>query len=151
MEKVLQILVVFGLLMLLIWRSIRSREERIRRFSFLLRLRPPLEERVRTRLIVGKVVTNLRVQGEFPDEYESRLGLPNDADAWLLDEECRLMLCYRNVGKLTIYRRSTHHIRELQELPVPMDCSNLAWDPVEREIYLEEDGDWFVYGQEEPE
>ena len=134
--------------MLLIWRSMRSREERFRRFSFLFRLRPPLEEAVRARLISGKFVTNQRSRGEFPDDYENQLGVPSDTDAWLLDEENSLMLCYRLDGKLMIFRRSARHIRELQKLSVPMDCSGLAWDPMEREIYLEEEGDWFVYGQE---
>jgi hypothetical protein len=31
---------------------------------------------------------------------------------------------------------------------VPMDCTGMAWDPQERKIYLEENGDWFVYAEE---
>jgi hypothetical protein len=29
-----------------------------------------------------------------------------------------------------------------------MDCTGIAWDPEEQKIYLEEDGDFFVYGPE---
>ena len=138
MEKVLQILIVFGLLMLLIWRSIRTREERFRRFSYLRRLRPPLAEGVAARLVAGNFG---RAEGE--NDW-----LPDDTDAWIWEEESRLLLCYRLDGKLTIYRRSGRSFREMQELSAPMDCTGLAWDPQERTIYLEEDGDWFVYGEE---
>jgi hypothetical protein len=29
-----------------------------------------------------------------------------------------------------------------------MDCSGITWDPEEQKIYLEEGGDYFVYGPE---
>ena len=74
--------------------------------------------------------------------------LPNHPDAWLWDEERRLLWCYRVEGKLAIYRQSGRGFREMQELSAPMDCTDMAWDPQERIIYLEEDGDWFVYGEE---
>jgi hypothetical protein len=138
MEKVLQILAVFGLLMLVIWRSIRGREERFRRFSFLGRVRPPLPEGVQSRLVNG-------VFGAVGEAY----GVPSDADAFLLDEDSRMVLLYWLDGKLTINRRMAGgRTRELQELSVPMDCSGIAWDPEERKIYLEEGGDHFVYGPE---
>jgi hypothetical protein len=67
----------------------------------------------------------------------------------LWDEDRRLLLLYWAEGKLVIYRRTAGgRNRELQELAVPMDCTGLGWDPQERRIYLEEDGDWFVYGEE---
>jgi hypothetical protein len=138
MEKVLQILAVFGLLMLVIWRSIRGREERFRRFSFLGRVRSPLSEGVRGRLVGG-------VFGAVGEAY----GGPSDADAFLSDEDSRMVLLYWLDGKLTINRRMEGgRNRELQELAVPMDCSGIAWDPGEMKIYLEEDGDYFVYGPE---
>ncbi len=122
--------------MLLIWRGIRERDEQFRRFSYLARVRPPLEAEVTERL----------VNGVFGAEA---YGIPVDTDAFLLDEDSRMLLLYRLDGKLTINRRMAGgRNRELQELAVPMDCTGLAWDPQERKIYLEEDGDWFVYGEE---
>jgi hypothetical protein len=141
MEKVLQILLVFGLLMLLIWRSIRPREEGFRRFSYLERWRPPLSEEVRMRLITGRFGLSQEAERALP-------GVPDNADAYLWDEDSGLMLCYFAEGKLTIYLRSGHALRELQELSVPMDCTGMAWDAQERKVYLEEDGDWFVYAEE---
>lgn len=138
MDKVLQILVVTGLLMLLIWRSIRGREERFRRFSYLVRVRPPLAAEVAKRLVRG-------IFGASGETY----GVPMDADAFLLDEDSRIVLLYWLDGKLTIsLRMAGCRNKELQELAVPMDCTGLGWDPQERKIYLEEDGDWFVYAEE---
>ena len=140
MEKVLQILAIFALLMLVIWRSMRGREERFRRFSFLGRVRPPLAAEVTERLVSA-------VFGLVPGREAS--GVPDEADGYLGDEDSRMLLLYWRDGKLIIYRRiAGGRNRELQELAVPMDCSGLAWDPVERRIYLEEGGDWFVYGEE---
>lgn len=140
MEKVLQILLVFALLMLVIWRSIRGKEGRFRRFSYLSRLRQPLSEEIRSRWIAG----------EFgAAEERSGYGVPEDADAFLIDEDSGLLLCYRQEGKLLIYHWSPDaRNKELQEMPVPMDCTGLSWDPAERKIYLEEGGYWYVYGPE---
>ena len=140
MDKVLQILAVFALLMLLIWRSIRGREDRFRRFSYMARVRPPLSEEVRQRLVVG-VFGQAGVREAF--------GVGNEAEAFLWDEETRMLLLYWRDGKLVIYRRmGGGRNREMQELAVPMDCTGMGWDPEERRIYLEEDGDWFAYGEE---
>jgi hypothetical protein len=159
MDRVLQILAVFGLLMLLIWRSIRGREERFRRFSYLARVRPPLAAEITERLVYGitKRSEGYERGGEWrssSDEVHGRggeaYGMPLDADAFLWDEDSRMLLFYWLDGKLTINRRVVGgRNRELQELAVPMDCAGMAWDPQERKIYLEEDGDWFVYGEEE--
>ena len=125
--------------MLLIWRSIRGREERFRRFSYLARVRPPLAPELTDRLVSG-------IFGAGGEAY----GMPLDADAFLWDEDSRMLLFYRLDGKLTINRRMAGgRNRELQELAVPMDCAGIAWDPQERKIYLEDDGDWFVYGEED--
>jgi len=140
MEKVLQILAVFALLMLLIWRSIRGREDRFRRFSYLARVRPPLSEEVRQRLVVG-------IFGQA--EVRETFGVTNEAEAFLWDEESRMLLLYWQDGKLAIYRRmGGGRNRELQELAVPMDCTGIGWDPEEQKIYLEEGGEFFVYGPE---
>jgi hypothetical protein len=140
MDRVLQILAVFVLLMLFIWRSIRGREERFRRFSYLARVRPPLAAEVRERLVSGAFGA---VEGQGP------YGVPDRVDAALWDEESRIVLLYWLDGKLTINRRMAGgRNRELQELAVPMDCTGIAWDPEEQKIYLEEDGDFFVYGPE---
>ncbi|HTR28866.1 MAG TPA: hypothetical protein VMH27_06335 [Puia sp.] len=153
MEKILQILAVFGLLMLLIWRSMRAREERFRRFSFLGRVKAELEEQVGGRMINGV----FRETGRTDDPEAAaagrgdseRIGVPDNADGWLSDEEGRLVMSYSREGKLTIGRRTSgSHIKELQEMSVPMDCTGLGWDPVERRIYLKESADWFVYGEE---
>jgi hypothetical protein len=144
MEKVLQILAVSALLMLLIWRSIRRRDERFRRFSYLGRVRAPLAEDIRRRLVSG-ITKRSEVHGMGGEAY----GVPVDVDAFLWDEDSRMVLLYWRDGKLTINRRMAGgRNRELQELAVPMDCTALDWDPLERKIYLEEDGDWFVYGEE---
>jgi hypothetical protein len=140
MDRVLQILAVFVLLMLFIWRSIRGREERFRRFSYLGRVRSPLSEGVRGRLVGG-------VFG--PVGGREIYGVPDEAYGYLWDEDSRMVLLYWLDGKLTINRRMAGgRNRELQELAVPMDCTGIAWDPEEQKIYLEEDGDFFVYGPE---
>ena len=149
MEKVLQILAVFSLLMLLIWRSMRGREERFRRFSYLKRLRPPLPEDIRRRLVMGVFGRMGEREGHGGAGDPEASGLSGDADAFLVDEESRLIFRYRVDGKLTVCRRMAGgRERELQELSVPMDCTALAWDPEERQLYLEEEGDLFVYGPE---
>ena len=140
MEKVLQILLVFALLMLVIWRSIRGKEGRFRRFSYLSGLQQPLSGEIRQRWIAGKFGAA---------EERSGYGVPEDADAFLIDEDSGLLMCYRIEGKLLIYHWSPGgRNKELQEMSVPMDCTGLSWDPEERKIYLEEGDYWYVYGPE---
>ena len=138
MEKILQILAVFALLMLAVTRFIRERDSTFRRFGFL-----------------GRSKVGLRGDGELiegvfgPAEERERLGVPDGADAFLFDEESRLLFCYTVEGRLTIYRRLAGGVkRELQELSVPLDCSAMWWSPQDRKIFLEEGGEWFVYGAE---
>jgi hypothetical protein len=139
MEKILQILAVFALLMLVVTRFIREREEKFRRFGFLGRLRGGLQGD-------GELI-----EGVFgPAEERGRLGVPDGTDAFLFDEGSRLLFCYTVEGRLTIYRRLAGGVkRELQELSVPLDCSAMWWNPQDRKIFLEEGGEWFVYGAEE--
>lgn len=139
MEKILQILAVFALLMLVVTRFIREREEKFRRFGFLGRLKGGLQGD-------GELM-----EGVFgPAEEREGLGVPDGADAFLFDEGSRLLFCYTVEGRLTIYRRLAGGVkRELQELSVPLDCSAMWWNPQDRKIFLEEGGEWFVYGGEE--
>jgi len=140
MEKILQILTVFGLLMFVVARFIREREEKFRRFGFLGRLKGGLPEDKRGDLTEG-------IFG--PADERERLGVPDDVDAFLFDEESRLLFCYTVEGRLTIYRRLAGGVkRELQELSAPLDCSAMWWDPQGRKIFLEEEEEWFVYGAE---
>jgi hypothetical protein len=141
MEKILQILAVFALLMLVVARFIREREEKFRRFGFLGRLKGGLQ---------GSGDGDL-MEGVFgPAEERERLGVPDGMDAFLFDEGSRLLFCYTVEGRLTIYRRLAGGVkRELQELSVPLDCSAMWWSPQDWKIFLEEGGDWFVYGADE--
>jgi hypothetical protein len=144
MEKVLQILAVFALLMLIIWRSIRGREDWFRRFSFVGRARQPLGEEVQRRLVKGVFGGEGGLEGG-----REAFGVPVESEAFLWDEESGMLLVYWRDGKLVIYRRMVGgRNRELQELAVPMDCSGITWDPEEQKIFLEEGGDYFVYGPE---
>jgi hypothetical protein len=90
------------------------------------------------------------MEGVFgPAEERERLGVPDGVDAFLFDEGSRLLFCYTVEGRLTIYRRLAGGVkRELQELSVPLDCSAMWWNPLDRKIFLEEGGEWFVYGAE---
>jgi hypothetical protein len=140
MEKILQILAVFALLMLVVTRFIREREEKFRRFGFLGRLKGGLP-------VGGE---GGLMQGVFgAAEEREQLGVPDGADAFLFDEERRLLFCYTMEGRLTIYRRLAGGVkRELQELSVPLDCSAIWWDPQSWKIFFVEEGEWFVYGAE---
>ena len=140
MEKILQILAVFALLMLVVSRFIRERDSTFRRFGFLGRLKGGLQGGGEGGLMEG-------VFG--PAEERQWLGVPDGVDAFLFDEGSRLLFCYTAEGRLTIYRRLAGGVkRELQELSVPLDCSAMWWNPQDGKIFLEEGGEWFVYGAE---
>ena len=140
MEKILQILAVFALLMLVVTRFLREREEKFRRFGFLGRLKGGLPEGGD-----GEVMKGMSGTAEDRD----RLGVPDGMDAFLFDEGNRLLFCYTIEGRMTIYRRlSGGAKRELQELSVPLDCSAMWWSPQDWKLFLEEGGEWFVYGAE---
>lgn len=121
MDKVLQILVVFGLVMLVIYRFIRGREPLYRPYEFLARLRPPLQAEVEQRMVLAE-----------------GYGLETDT----------MYFEYRAEGSLTIYRRRPQgRNKEVQEIAVPVDCTSIAMDPLENKLYFEAGGYWFVYGQ----
>ena len=125
MDKVFQILIVFGLVMLLIYRFIRGKAPQYLPFDFIMRLRPPLDAEVEQRLIAGEGVE---------EGYE------------LATEE--LFFSYRVTGSLTIYRRMAQgRNRQVQVMAAPLNCTAMAIDPAENKLYFEADSYIFVYGQ----
>ncbi|HEV9037516.1 MAG TPA: hypothetical protein VGQ51_12870 [Puia sp.] len=121
MDKVLQILIVFGLILLFVYRMIRGREQIYRPYEFIIRLRAPLPAEVELRMVLAE---------------DNRL----ETDTLFFDYEVE--------GRLTIYRRRQQaRGRQVQELAVPVDCTAVAMDPVENKLYFEAGGYWFVYGQ----
>ncbi|HVS94827.1 MAG TPA: hypothetical protein VHE54_00020 [Puia sp.] len=127
MDKVFQILIVFGLVTLLIHRFIRGKGPQYLPYDFLVRLRPPLSAAVEQRL----------------DPAD-----PVDAEGFELEKD-DLLFSYRMTGSLTIFRRRPQGgKREMQELAVPIDCTAMAIDPTTDKLYFEAGGYWFVYGTE---
>ncbi|HXB95584.1 MAG TPA: hypothetical protein VNU70_10510 [Puia sp.] len=124
MEKVFQILAVFAVMMLVIYRFIRGRGHSYRPYEFVVRLRPPLPAEVEQRLIVAEHGEGCRLEMED------------------------FVFCYRAEGSLTIYRRQQQgRDRQVQELAVPLDCTAVAMDPIDKRLYFEAGGYWFIYGQ----
>jgi len=124
MDKVFQILIVFGLVTLFIYRFIRGREQSYRPYEFILRLRAPLAVEVEQRLIIAAAEEGFRLETEH------------------------LLFHYRPEGSLTIYRRRPQgRDREVQEMAVPVECTAMGIDPVEGRLYLAADGYVYVYGQ----
>jgi hypothetical protein len=140
MEKVLQILIVFVLLMLVVSRFFREREPRFRPYDYLNRLRLPLPAGVQERLIGAVFGVEEAVEW-------AKLGVEGYADAFLFDEDSRLLFCYSVVGRLVIYRRGAKGIcRQMQELAAPLDCTAMALDPADGRLYFEAGDHLFVYG-----
>jgi hypothetical protein len=135
MDKIFQILAVLVLLVLLITRSIKGREPRYRPYDYIKRFKPPLPPGVEERLIVA-------VPGA-PDGLDTGLA-ESLIDMFVSGEE--IVFCYSAVGRLTIFRREGERYRYLQELPVPLQCTAMALDPVEGMLYFEAGGFLFVYG-----
>lgn len=135
MEKILQILAVFVILMLVISRFIRGREPRYRPYDYLLRRKPPLPPEVEQRLVAAVFSP---VNGHYPVT----------ADAFLFDEANRLMFCYSAEGALVIFReQAAEKYKEMQSLAVPLNCTAMALDPTDNNLYFEAGGFLFVYGQ----
>jgi len=143
MEKVLQILIVFVLLMVVVSRFFREREPRFRPYDYLNRLKPPLPAGVEERLIaaVFGAEEGRESYGVEGDGAEGR------ADAFLSDVDSRLLFCYSVVGRLVIYRRLLQGgYKQVQELAAPLDCTGMALDPEDGRLYFEVSGYLFVYG-----
>jgi hypothetical protein len=127
-EKILQILAVFVLMMLIIHRFIRGRETAYRPYNYLTRLRPPLAAEISQRLLTAAVAAG-------------------QTDAMLMDEARQLLFSYHSAGSLTIHRRrEDHRLREMQWLAAPLNCTGMALDPEDGRLYLEAEGYLFVYG-----
>ncbi|HEY4336053.1 MAG TPA: hypothetical protein VGM89_09150 [Puia sp.] len=123
MEKILQILAVFVLMMLIIQRFIRGREAQYQSYNYLTRLRPPLTVELGQRLVTAV--------------FEAESG-----DSVLADEARQLVFSYHAAGSLTIHWRE----KERQWLAAPLNCTGMALDPVDGRLYLEAEGFLFVYG-----
>ena len=128
MEKILQIIAVFVLMMIIIHRFIRGRDPRYRPYNYLTRLKPPLAAEVGHRLMTAVLEAG-------------------QAEAFIIDEARQLLFSYSAIGSLTIHRRKEDHgYKEMQWLAAPLNCTGMALDPEEGKLYLEAEGYLFVYG-----
>lgn len=139
MDKIFQILAVLVLLVLLISRFIKGREPRYRPYDYIKRFKPPLPPGVEERLIAA-------VPGA-PEGLEAGLA-EGIVDMFVAGEG--IVYCYGAVGRLTIFRREGERYRQLQELPVPMQCTAMALDPAEGILYFEAGGFLFAFGDQKP-
>ena len=138
MDKIFQILAVFALLMLIVRRFIKGREPRFHPYDYIDRFKPPLATDTAQRLVPA-TFASLEDRVRYPVEGE--------VDAFLFDEAGGLLFCYSAVGRLTIFRQLPGEVsRQVQELPVPLDCTAIAFDPADGKLYFEAGGFIFVYG-----
>ena len=148
MEKIFQILAVFGLLMLIVRRFIKGREPRFHPYDFINRIKPPLAPEIAERLVpaVFRPAEEAEVPMHDGGGFESggRYPVEGGVDAYLLYAAGGLVFCYSAVGRLTIFRQAP--LRQLQELAVPLDCTAIAFDPGDERLYFEAGGYLFVYG-----
>lgn len=133
MDKIFQILAVLVLLMLLISRFIKGREPRYRPYDYIKRFKPPLPPGVEERLIAAA-----------PGAPEGVTAVEGGVDLSVIWEE--IVFCYSAVGRLTIFRREGERYKQMQELPVPLQCTAMAFDPADGILYFEAGGFLFVYG-----
>ena len=139
MDKIFQILAVFALLMLIVRRFIKGREPRFHPYDYIDRIKPPLATDTARRLVPA-TFASLEDRVRYPVEGE--------VDAFLFDEAGGLLFCYSAVGRLTIFRQLPGEAsRQVQELPVPLNCTAIAFDPADGKLYFEAGGFVFVYGQ----
>jgi hypothetical protein len=124
MEKVLQIVAVFVLMMLIIQRFIRGREQAYQPYDYLTRLTPPLAAEISWRLSTAVIEAG-------------------QVNAFLVDEARELRFSYNAAGSLTIHRQK----KEMQWLAAPLDCTAMSLDPEDGLLYLEAGGYLFVYGR----
>ncbi|HEY4206160.1 MAG TPA: hypothetical protein VGM31_05070 [Puia sp.] len=123
MEKVLKILIVFALLTLLIFYSIRTR--RFREYRFFHR------------------------KPDMPPEAGDLDGLSSiishEGVALVTDESTGLIYRYDKTGILTIHRQ--HSSAVLQRLEVPAGAYYLSIDVIKDEIHLHHEGEIYVYSR----
>ena len=139
MDKIFQILVVLVLLMLLISRFIKGREPHYRPYDYIKRFTPPLPPGVEERLIAA-------VPGA-PEGLGAGLA-EGIVDMFVVAEG--IVFCYGAVGRLTIFRMEGERYKQLQELPVPLQCTAMALDPADGTLYFEASGFLFAYGNQKP-
>ena len=138
MDKIFQILAVFALLMLIVRRFIKGREPRFHPYDYIDRFKPPLATDTAQRLVPA-TFASLEDRVRYPVEGE--------VDAFLFDQAGGLLFCYSAVGRLTIFRQLPGEAsRQVQELPVPLDCTAIAFDSADGKLYFEAGGFIFVYG-----
>ena len=141
MEKILKILVVFALLALIIYYSVRGRERRFRDYFFSRRLRHPLPLQQEGHLY--------SVPGsEDPEHVFSNIPLPQPPDALLFDPASHLLYCYNITGHLTIYKViSEGNYKEMQSLMVPLYCDRLSLDTAKDELYFYTEAEVFIFSK----
>jgi hypothetical protein len=172
MEKILQILAVFALLMLVITWFFRDREFKLRDYVFSYRFRGSLPTGIRQRMLSGAVspleegepvqVTDhenglvfrrgpdmaraLEIADEQTGLIISTTELIDTVDAILFDPATRLIYCYGAIGSITIVRQSGRdNYRIEQTLAAPVDGAVLSLDPKDKKIYLDAGGSYFVF------
>jgi hypothetical protein len=171
MEKILQILAVFALLMLVITWFFRDREFKLRDYVFSYRFRGSLPIEIRQRMFSG-VVSPVE-EGELVQVIDHENGLVfrrgpdkvraleiadehtgliistseiDTVDAILFDPATRLIYCYGALGSITIIRQSGRdNYRVVQSLAAPVDGVVLSLDPKDKKIYVDAGGSYFVF------
>jgi hypothetical protein len=164
MEKILQIIAVFAVMMLVIALFFRGREARYRPYGYLRRMKPSLPEEVRRRLVAA-------ITGPAMEDQRMRFPVDGEADALLFDAETRLLFIYKASGSLVIYRQAGPQggqeaglgagqgvgqgvgpqtgqdvYKEMQWLAAPLDCAGFYFDPDDKHLYFEAAGSLFVFG-----
>lgn len=165
MEKILQILAVFALLMLAVTRFIRGKEQRFREYVFSGRFTFPLSGDLYRDLLSAEVGEDV-IAADPENRLFLRPGPENtlvaadkktgvslasisvDAsiDAVLFDPLTRLIYCYSLEGVLTILRQSGRDsYRIVQKLDIAAGGKQLSLDPHSGKIYLHAGADVFLY------
>jgi hypothetical protein len=172
MEKILQILAVFALLMLVITWFFRDREFKLRDYIFSYRFRGSLPTGIRQRMLSGAVspveegepvqvtdhenglvfrrgpdmVRALEIADEQTGLIISTTEIIDTVDAILFDPATRLIYCYGALGSITIVRQSGRdNYRIEQTLAAPVNGAVLSLDPKDKKIYLDAGGSYFVF------
>jgi hypothetical protein len=165
MEKILQILAVFALLMLAVTRSIRGKEQRFREYVFSGRFTFPLSGDLYRGLLsaeVGEDVIAADPENRLffrPGPENSfvaadkktgvslaSISLDEPIDAVLFDPLTRLIYCYSLEGALTILRQSGRgSYMIVQKLDIAPGGKQLSLDPHSGKIYLHAGADVFLY------
>jgi hypothetical protein len=172
MEKILQILAVFALLMLVISWFFRDREFKLRDYIFSYRFRGSLPIGIRQRMLSGVVspveegqpvqvtdhenglifrrgpdmVRALEIADEQTGLIISTTEIIDTVDAILFDPVTRLIYCYGALGSITIVRQSgRENYRVEQTLAAPVNGAVLSLDPKDKKIYVDAGGSYFVF------